>query len=204
MSSNTVRQLISRTIEGVEALVTTESGEIFLDVPAETPRYIRVEEGATIQEGDIRSRTAKELESPTLRKWTVETIGRKTVEGTDRETGEEHEWDREELETKLAIGALSTNLVDFDRVNVTRGAATATPNAERPDEESATVDVTVYGNDGQKFSQTYRLLETDAAGEDRRVELEASDERVKTLETDLRERFDRAVEEALDDESYTL
>lgn len=204
MSSNRVRRLISRTIEGVEALVTTESGEIFLDVPAETPRYIHVEEGATIQEGDIRSRTAKELESPTLRKWTIETIGGETVEGTDRETGEKREWEREALETKLAIGALSTNLVDFGRVNVARGAATATANAERPDEESATVSVTVYGNDGQKFSQTYSLVDTDADSEDRRVELEASDERVKTFETELRGRFDRAVAEALDDEGYTL
>lgn len=203
MSSNTVRRLISRTIEGVEALVTTESGEIFLDVPAETPRYIHVVEGATIQEGDIRSRTAKELESPTLRKWTVETIGRKTVEGTDRETGEEIEWDREELETKLAIGALSTNLVDFGRVNVIRGPATEN-HEEGLDEDSATVSVIAYGNDGQKFSQTYRLVGTDAGSEDRRVELEASDERVKTFETELRERFDRAVEEALDDEGYTL
>lgn len=201
MRNDRVRRLITRTIEGVEALVNTESGEIFMDIPAENPQYIRVEEGDTVQEGDIRSRKKRELESPSLRKWTIETIGQEIVVGTDRETGARHEWDRESLETKLAIGELSTNLTSFDRVNVI--SRSDDPNhEERSDEESGTV--MVYGNDGQKFTLTYRLVDDDAGGEERHVELTTPDERLNALEPDVRERFDRAVEHALRDEGYAV
>lgn len=197
MSDSKVRKLISRTIEGVETLVNTDPGELFIDVPATDPRYIRVEEGDTVREGDIRSRAEEELESPSLRKWTIATIGRKTVVGIDQETGERQEWDREALEKKLAVGEFSATLTGFDRVNV----AGESNREERSGEETATV--AVYGNDGRKFVQTYRLVD-DAGGDGRRVELTETDEYVGKVEPELQEEFDRAVEHALRNEGYVV
>lgn len=200
MSNDRARNMVSRSIEGVETLVSTESGEIFVDVPASNPRYIRVEEGDTVQEGDIRSRTPDELASESLRKWTVETIGPETIIGADRETGERREWDRESLEQKLAIGGLSTNLTDFERVKVSGGADAS--NGDEPGSDE--VSVTVYGNDSRKFTETYRRIDGDGDGDERRLELTESDERVERFEPELRERFDQAVELALRNEGYAV
>lgn len=199
MSTDRVRKLISRTIEGVEALVNTESGEIFIDIPAENPQYIRVEEGDTIQEGDARSRPKEELESPSLRKWTIERIGPTTVVGTDQQSGERHEWERESLEKQLAIGRVSTDLTEFDRVNVIAGAETSN-HEEQTGEKSLTV--VLYGNDGQQFTQTYRILDEEAGGDARHVELLEPEKHVETFAPDLQERFEQAVEHALRNEGY--
>lgn len=201
MSKSRDRRLVSRTIEGVEALVSTESNDLFIDMPAASPRYIRVKEGEIVQEGDIRSQTEEELTSESLRKWTIETIGPKTVIGTDRETGDRREWERESLEHKLAIGGLSTNLTDFERVTVGK-SNTSNPERQRSDKES--VPVTVYGNDSRKFTQTYRLITDDTVDAERRLELMETDERVERFETDLRERFNQAVELALRNEGYAV
>lgn len=201
MAKDSVRELISRTIDDVEALVYPEPGEIFIDVPADEPQYIRVEEGDTIQEGDIRSHTEAELESPSLGRWTVERIGRKTVVGTDQDTGERREWVRQSLEKQLAIGGFSTELTDFDRVTVTGGAK---PSNHEGQSEREAVILNLYGNDGQEFTQTYRLIDERAGNGERHVELTKPDKRVETFENDLRERFDRAAERALRDEGYTV
>ncbi|ADB59419.1 hypothetical protein Htur_0521 [Haloterrigena turkmenica DSM 5511] len=194
MRNDNDRSLVSRTIEGVETLVSTESGEIFVDVPAANARYVRVEEGDTIQEGDIRSRSADELASESLRKWRVESIGPETIIGTDRETDERREWDREELEQKLAIGSLSTSLSGFERATV---SGTADASNGEP------VTVTVYGNDSRKFTQTYRPVD-DTDRDERRLELATADERVEAFDDDLRERFDSTVALALRNEGYAV
>ncbi|WP_312909482.1 hypothetical protein [Natronosalvus caseinilyticus] len=201
MANVSERNLASRTIEGVEALVSTESGEVFIDVPAANPRYIRVEEGDVIQEGDARSRTEEELASDSLRKWTVDTIGPETVIGTDRETDERREWDRESLEQKLAIGSLSTNLTDFERVNV-GGSHTADRDDGRSDEQLVTV--TAYGNDSRKFTQSFRHVDVDEGSDERRLELAKSDKRIDGFEDDLRKQFNEAVEFALRNEGYAV
>ncbi|MFC7215500.1 hypothetical protein ACFQO4_15590 [Saliphagus sp. GCM10025334] len=201
MSNVSERNLASRTIEGVEALVSTESGEVFIDVPAANPRYIRVEEGDVIQEGDARSRTEEELASDSLRKWTVDTIGPETVIGTDRETDERREWDRESLEQKLAIGSLSTNLTDFERVNVGE-PRTADRDGGRSDEQLVTV--TAYGNDSRKFTQSYRLVDVDEGGDERRLEQAKSDKRIEGFADELRKEFNEAVELALRNEGYAV
>lgn len=201
MSSGKVRNSVSRTIDGVEALVTTESDEIFIDVPAADPRYIRVEEGDTIREGDVRSKREEELESPSLRKWTVETIGSETVIGTDQATGEQSEWDRELLEQRLATGGFSAVLTDFERVNVTGEPSTTDLEESRSDE--VIITVAVHGNDGRKFIQKYRLIDEEE-GEQRHLELEKEDASVEKFETDLQEQFNRAVEHALRNEGYSV
>lgn len=196
MTTDREREMEPRTIEGTEALVNVESGEIFLDVPAASPRYIRVEEGDTVREGDIRSRSEGELESPSLGKWTIETIGPETVIGTDRETGERREWERTALERKLATGALSTTLTDFERVNVT--------DRKGNNSNEHSVVAVVYGNDGEKFSQTFRPVDGETDGEERRLESVEADDRTEEFEPELRERFDRAVELALRNEGYAI
>ena len=162
MGIDSERRMESRTIEGTDALVNVESGEIFIDIPAASGRYIRVGEDDMVREGDIRSRAEGELESPSLRKWAIETIGPETVIGTDQETGERREWDRTRLERQLATGGLSTNLTDFERVNV------ADRSGDDSDERS--VVAVVYGNDGRKFTQTFRPVEGAGDGEDRQLE----------------------------------
>ena len=194
MKHDSDRSFVSRTIEGVETLVSTEPGEIFVDVPDANARYVRVEEGDTVQEGDVRSRSAEELASDSLRKWRIESIGPETVIGTDRETDERREWDREELEQKLAIGTFSTNLNGFERATV--GEATDASNGEP-------VSVTVYGNDSRKFTQTYRPVD-DTDRDERRLELATADDRVETFDDDLREQFDNTVALALRNEGYAV
>lgn len=186
----------SRTIEGTETLVNVEIGEIFIDIPAASARYIRVKEDDMVQEGDIRSRAEGELESPSLRKWTIETIGPETVIGTDQETGERREWERKTLEQQLATGGLSTNLTDFERVNVTDRKG------DESDERS--IVAVVYGNDGRKFTQTFRPVDGGADGDERQLEPAKADERIEEFESELRERFDRAVELALRNEGYAI
>lgn len=202
MIDNGVRELISRTIDGVEALVDTRSGEIFLDVPASEPNYIRVREGDTVREGDIRSRTEQELESTSLDRWTIEDIGRETVVGTDEETGQRREWDRESLERRLAIGGLSATLTDFERVHVI-GESDTQRREGRGSNEGAVI-VSVYGNDGRKFVRTYRRSDEGSGAAESRLELVDSDTRVAEFEPGLQERFDRVVERALRDEGYAV
>ena len=197
MANDSIQSLISRTIEGVEALVGTESDEIFIEIRVDTPQYVRVREGDLVQEGDIRSETAGDLESASLEKWTVESIGAETVVGTDRKTGERREWSREELERKLASGGLSTNLTGFERVHVV-GTETAGP-AEESERDSITV--AVYGDDGRTFTRTYR---PDADGDGRNLELVDPDERVENFDPELRAEFDRTVAGALEDEGYAV
>lgn len=198
MQNDTVRKLISRTIEGVETLVNTEPAEIFIDVPALDARYIRVREGETVREGDIRSRTEAELESPPLRKWTIEEIGTETVVGTDRTTGETREWDRESLERQLATGGLSTELTDFERVNVIGGAGTL-GDGVGPDSDH--LIVAAYGDDGRKFTRTYRIT-ADAGDDGRAVELMGPAAGSEPFEPDIQDRFERQIERALRNEGY--
>lgn len=200
MDKDTVRSLISRTIEDVEALVNTEPGEIFLDVPAADPRYIRVEEGGTVREGDIGSRSEEELEAPSLRKWTIEEIGSKTVTGVDLDSGEQEEWDREAFERKLATGAYSAKLSDFERVNVIGGSSKTSGGEGGTERESVTV--VVFGNDGRKFTRSYRRLDSDVEGDGVPLELTESGEQTAEFGDELQERFDNAVKHALRSEGY--
>lgn len=201
MNKNTVRNLISRTIEDVEALVNTKTGEIFLDVPASDPRYIRVEEGDTVREGDILSRSEEELEAPSLRKWTIEEIGADTITGVDLHSGEQEKWDRETFERKLATGGYSVKLSDFERVNVIGGSSKHADD-EEGGSDGESVTVVVFGNDGRKFTKTHSLRDGDADGPDPYLELTESDERIADFDAELQERFDTAVEHALRSEGY--
>ncbi len=198
MNDEYTRTLVPRTIEGTEALVSTDPGEIFLDMPATSPRYIRVREGEIVQEGDVRSRDERELESASLRKWKIEEIGSKTVVGSNTETGARREWDRESLEQRLGIGSFSTDLTNFERVSVTEAGT------EENDDRPPVVTVIVYGNNGKKFIQRYRLLEDGDDTDERRLDLYEPDRKTEAFDDELRERFVRSVELALRGEGYAV
>lgn len=197
MVTDPIRSLVPRTIGGTDVLVSTESDEIFLDVPATGQDYIRVVEGGLVRKGDARVRDERELESPTLREWEIDVITAETVRGTDVDTGDPKEWDREELEQKLADGTLSTDLTDFERVDV----------SQQEGGESAsgvsTVAVTVYGNNGQHFQQFYQPVTTESAS-DPQLEFSQSDPKIDAFDDDLRDTFTRAVEIALRSEGYSV
>lgn len=94
-------------------------------------------------------------------------------------------------------GGLSTNLTDFERVSVTETNGRSDPEGGGPDD--ATVTAVVYGNDGQKFTLTYRLADGDG---DRQLEPSSADKQVETFDDELKERFARAVELGLRSEEY--
>lgn len=199
-SSGHTRTLVSRTIEGTDVLVGTEPGEIFLDIPATSPRYIRVEEGGIVQEGDVRGKSSMELESASLKKWRIAEIGSDTVRGVDLDSGKSREWDRETLETRLGIGEYSTDLTDFERVSVTQ-VGNWHGYQESDGEKEPYVMAIVYGNNGRKFTQTYRFVEP---GEQRSLELRRRDRKTEEFDEDLLARFEKATELALRSEGYAL
>lgn len=190
------RTTVTQTIGGVESIVNTEPGEIYIDIPATSPRYIHVREGDRLLEGDIRSQTKEELESPTLKTWRVESISEDTVTAIDVDTDERQEWDREWLVKHLGVGEFSVGLRDFGRVSVARSREWdegTTGDAES--ETKPTVIVTVYANDGERFTRRYAA---DRVGDWDSLTLDHQDARVDEFDEELRERFDDAVATAID------
>lgn len=189
-----------REIQGVRVGVGTDPDELFLDLPITRPIYIRVSEGDRIQEGDVRARGSfelseggDELASTTLRTWEVLEIGPETVVLRDLASDGREERDREELEYDLATGVLSTNLTEFERVSVVR-----TGPWDEEDNTPPHVTVTAYGNDGRKFSRVYHL------GEGTTLEYWRQDRAITEFSDALRDRFERRVAGALEDDGYSV
>ncbi|MFC4440056.1 MULTISPECIES: hypothetical protein [Natrialbaceae] len=190
------RTTVTQDIEGVEAIVNTEPGEIYIDIPATNPRYIHVREGDLVVEGDIRSRTREELESAALTKWRIESISEDTVTGSDIDTGEIDEWNREWLVKHLSIGEYSVDLRDFGRVSVVAtGGWENADSDEQDDEADPGVIVMAYANNGQRFRREYTA---DRAGDWESLTPGNHDPRIDKFGEELRERFDEAVATALE------
>ena len=185
-----------QTIDGVEALINLDPGELFLDLPAHTPRYIRVSEGDHIQEGDVRTQTSQTMGSPALAKWRIETISTDSITGIDLDTGDSIEWDRKWLIRQLGSGAFSVHLTSFDRVSISETSGLGkSHNDELDDEASPHVIVTAYGNNGQKFTQLYSASES---GDWKSLRLVRQDKHVHMFDEELREKFDVAISKALE------
>ncbi|WP_224448615.1 hypothetical protein [Haloprofundus salilacus] len=198
MSEHTKKTMETRTVDGVEALVNTDPGEIFIDLPASNPRYIRVQEGDRIQEGDTGTRTTAEMAGPLLTHWVIESITEETVTGRDTETNETREWDREQLIQRLGTGGLSAELTTFDRVSVTEIEEWGGRHSpEGTEEEKPYVVVVTYGNNGGKFTQLYAATETDDWDS---LEVVQQDSHIEEFSDELRKRLDDAVREALEAE----
>lgn len=185
-----------QTVDGVEALISTDPGEIFIDLPASNPRYIRVQEGDKIQEGDVSTRSTAEMAGPLLTHWVIESITSNSVTGTNTETGETREWNREQLIQRLNAREFSAELTTFDRVSVTeieewRGRHTA----EGGGEVKPYVIATAYGNNGEQFTQLYAGTED---GDWDSLEVVQQDTHVQNFGEELRKQFDDTVREALE------
>lgn len=191
------RRHAHKTIDGVEALVNLDPGELFVDLPINTPRYIRVREGDQIQQGDVRTQP-DEMGSQTLSKWRIETITTDTVTGIDSATGESQEWDREWLIQHLGTGGFSVELVEFDRVSV---AVTTESSVSNPDDQQDTVrpqiHVNVYGNNGQKFTQLYTTTELDNWES---LSVVRENPHVQKFGEELKKKFDAAIAKAIEAE----
>ena len=193
---NPTQEHTFETIDGVEALINLGPGELFLDLPANTPRYIRVREGDQIQEGDVRTQRRRTMESQTLSKWRIDTISTETVTGINVDTGESQEWDREWVIQHLGTGGFSVELTDFDRVSVSETTGFGMSQTDdQQDAISPSVIVTAYGNNGQKFTQSYSATEP---GDWESLRLVNQDQRVQEFGEELREKFDEAVARALE------
>lgn len=185
-----------RTIDGVDALVSTDPGEIFIDLPASNPRYIRVQEGDRIQEGDASTRTTAEMAGPLLTNWEIESITAETVTGTDVDTGETREWDREQLVQRLSTGEFSAELTTFDRVSVTEIEEWRERHSVEGTEEVKPYIIAIaYGNNGEKFTQLYAATE---AGDWDSLEVVQQDTTIQNFSEELRKHFDDAVQKTLE------
>ncbi|WP_266080938.1 hypothetical protein [Haladaptatus caseinilyticus] len=194
--SNTNRKTVTRTIGGIEALVNTEVGEIFLDMPATSPRYIRVREGEHIQEGDVRTKSDREMASAGLSRWRVDSILPRKVIGTALKTDETEEWDREWIEQRLGTGEFSVDLTGFERVNVS--VMDKLDQFVDRDESISRVVVTAYGNNGERFTQVYRGNISDDWSS---LMLVREDKAIDRFDDRLRAEFDTAIQKAFEVES---
>jgi hypothetical protein len=195
--------VVTREIGGVTAGIGTDDEVIFIDLPITRPIYIRAREGDHIQEGDVRARGTfelgaggSELASTTLQTWVVEGITPETVTVRDVATDEPEKWDRVDCEENLATGVVSTNLTAFERVSIVRTG----PWDDGVDRGEPHVTATAYGNDGRKFSRTYRLLDPDTD----RIEQWHQDRSVETFDENLALEFERRLEDALETDGYTV
>lgn len=194
--------IVTREIGGMTAGVGTDGHEIFIDLPINRPIYIRVREGDHVQEGDVRARGTfelgsggSELASTTLQTWVVESISPETVTVRDLATDEPERWDREECEENLATGVVSTNLTDFERVSVVQSGPWDDDGDGDPH-----VTVTAYGNDGRKFSRTYRFVDTEIDA----LEYWHQDRSIETFDENLAAHFERRIEQALAEDGYSV
>jgi hypothetical protein len=193
---NSTQKHMVHTINGVEALINLDPGELFFDLPANTPRYIRVQEGDQIQEGDVRTQTSQTMDSQTLSKWRINTISTDSVTGVDVDTGEAQEWDREWLIQRLGTGGFSVELTDFDRVSVSETTGLGRSHADDQDDEvSPHVIVTAYGNNGQKIIQLYSATEP---RDWESLQLVNQGQHGKEFSEDVQEKFDTAVARAIE------
>lgn len=196
--STQTRTVETRAINDVDALVSTNPGEIFIDLPASNPRYIRLQEGDRIQEGDVSTRTSAEMAGPLLSHWTIDTITTETVHGTNTQSGKEREWDRENLIARLCAGEFSAELRTFDRVSVTE--IEEWPGSKRDREDDMTrpyIVAVIYGNNGDKFTQLYAAT---VQGEWDSLQLVQQDTAITELSEPLQKSIETAVQTALTDE----
>lgn len=189
------RTLENQTIDGVDALVATDPGEIFIDLPAWNPRYIRVREGDRIQQGDVGTQSTREMAGPRLTHWVVDSITEQTVTGRNTDTEETTTWDREQVVQRLGTGSFSAVLSSFDRVSVTELDEWRGRHSTEEDEERRPyVVVTVYGNNGEKFT---RLYAAQTAGDWDSLEMVQEGATVKKFDDDTLSAFEDAVRNAL-------
>ena len=184
--------VVRRTIQGREALVHGDSGEIRVEWRVGRPVYFGVRVGDRIKNAD------RDVESPLIDEWEVVEITPDRVVGVDAETDERREWDRETLERGLAVGNYATNLSAFERVAVHRVGAAPGDRSHLPHDPYVTV--IAYGNNGERYGRRYRFLDDD----ERRVAVRDEDPSIGRLSADHRDSLDELVVAALEDDDYEV
>lgn len=131
-----------RRLPGLEARFVAEPNEIFVELCAGRPSYVRLREG----DAEYRERTG---ESTPLQSWTVTDVTPERVRADGEDGGESREWSRTGVERGLAVGTYSTGLTDFERVSTLEVGG-------RGDDEPY-VTVIAYGDNGLKYGRGYRF-----------------------------------------------
>ncbi|WP_231182859.1 hypothetical protein [Haladaptatus sp. DYF46] len=136
------------------------------------------------------------MAGPLLTNWSIESITAETVTGTNTETGETREWDRDQLIHRLGAREFSAELTTFDRVSVTEIAEWRERHSvEGTEEEKPYVVAIAYGNNGEKFTQLYAATEL---GDWDSLEVVQEETNIQNFSDELRNRFDDAVHETLE------
>ncbi|WP_227377137.1 hypothetical protein [Haladaptatus halobius] len=135
------------------------------------------------------------MKGPRLTRWRIESISTDTVVGTDIDTGDPQEWEREWLVQRLGGGEFSVELATFDRVSVTEIDEEQEKHpVENINKPKPHVVVVAYGNDGEKFTQFFAATEPKNWDS---LEVVQQDEHVQNFSDELRRRLDEAVYKAL-------
>lgn len=183
----------------------TDHDELFIELLRGRPTYIRLNVGSYLQEGDAFHRTQTGPESPTVATWEVVEVTPDVVVGRDIHTGDERQWERAELETKLAVGTYSTSLTDFEWISVYQAGSWADYHPEvhnggtrfvaRP-----YVAVVAYGDNGLKYGSRYRFT----SPESNELVLWKRDAPAGGFSDDVEARLDDRIREALAADGYRV
>lgn len=195
----------TKRLKGYDARFGTDPEEIYIELRMGSPAYIHVKEGDYLQEGDAFHRDQLGIDSPILDTWEVIDITPESVVGRSLASGEEIAWDREEIETGLAVGTYSTNLTDFEWVSVYQvgswqdydeeAEGTGLRYAGRP-----YVSVVAYGDNGLKYGRRYRFVEPGST----ELYLWKQDEPAGGFREEIEKRLDDRVGHALESEGYRV
>lgn len=183
-----------RTIQGRETLVREIPDEIYIEWRPGRPVYFGVKVGDRIKDAD------RDVESAHITEWEVVEITPAHVVGENLKTGERTEWDRRELEQALVLHRYATNLSEFATLTVHTVGSWAEYEAGRISHEPY-LSVVVFGNNGEKYGRRYRFVEP---GETTEIELSDQDVSIDRLSTDLQQRLDETVRQALEEDGYTM
>lgn len=173
--------------------------EIHGTAPAGQLMHLRIREGDHLQEGEEEPTVhdgSRAVGSPALTQWVVTEITSETVTGREIESGENHQWRRNQLESALAIGRLSTNLTGVEAINIIEIDGDQVGSIDNP-----AVKAIVYGDNGNQYYRTYRSTD---GGDQSDLELWKEDPSVEQLNDEIAQKLDQVVRNSLIDSGYTV
>lgn len=164
-----------RRIDGSDILAGTDPEELVVRPHADRPEVVRVRMGDHVYEGDVDHLERNGPGSPRIADWEVTAITPAAVRGRNVRSGDEIEWDRETLETGLALGTYATALTDVESVTVSRVGRWATFESVDDAQTDGTVvpagqvrtpgepyiALLAVGDNGRSYRRRYRLLDSE-------------------------------------------
>ena len=198
---DTSARVEAMTVQGVEALVRRDPDEVYIQWHPRRPIYYGVRVGDRVKDAD------RDVDSPRIAAWQIESITDGAVVGTDVKTGESREWEREELELGLIVGTYATDLSDFALVTPHCVGSWEEYDPNAPRDASGTyrgrpyLTVVAYGNNGETYGLRYRFCD---AYDDENVELWERDSSVEALSSQLQALIGTRVREVLEADGYAV